>query len=286
MGGAEWFVRSLPNIYKYKNERMDSLAEKVEILSFGSSHGMNGINPAYLDGVAFNLGFPSQSPKYDYFLLRKWENRYKKLKTVIVPVDYFTFFFDEPFGGGHTPCYYKIYMDCPYHQGFSFYSLEMFAFRALHGKIVTLRENNWHPMSDEYGFLNLNDESSSKDSDWDSPFNSRKMVKLQTGSIEYYDQNYHYLKEMAEFCRQHTVRMVLVSLPMWHTFNEEMNKNYLKKMYEGIGKLKEEFGLTYLDYREDKRFEEEDFGDIQHLSLKGAEKFTRLLVADMQKKKR
>lgn len=283
MGGAELYVRSLPNIYKYKYKWMEVHAEEVEILSFGSSHGLNGINPIYLDGVAFNLAFPSQTPKYDLYLLQKWGDRYKKLKTVIVPIDYFTFFFDEPLGGMHTPCYYNIYMSCPYHRGFSFYSMEFFSFRALHGKIVTLMENNWQPMSDENGFLN--GEPTLKDLDWDSPINTRKVVRLQTGSVNCYEENLIYLEKMADFCMNHKVKMVLVSLPMWHTFNEEMDKEQLNIMYQGIDRLKAQYKLPFLDYRTDDRFIEDDFNDIQHLSLKGAEKFTMILMKDIQKKK-
>lgn len=259
---------------------MNQLADKVEILSFGSSHGQNGINPVYLDGIAFNLGFPSQSPKYDYFLLQKWGDRYKKLKTVIVPIDYFTFFFDEPFGGSCTPCYYKIYLNCPYHKVFSIYSMEIFSFRSLHGKLVTLMENNWQPMSDENGFLN--GEPTLKDQDWDSPSTTRKVVRLQTGNADCYENNLLYMGKMAEFCKKNGVRMILVSLPMWHTFNEEMDIYQLELMYQGIERLKSQYGLPYLDYRKDDRFSEEDYNDIQHLSLKGAEKFTRILMKDIK----
>ena len=71
VGGAEYAVRQIPNEYKYKNDWMDQHAEEVETLIMGSSHAMFGINPAFIDGVAFNLGLPSQSLKYDLFLLHK-----------------------------------------------------------------------------------------------------------------------------------------------------------------------------------------------------------------------
>lgn len=113
LGGAEYIVRSITNEYRYKNEWMNQHADEVETLIFGSSHAWFGINPAYFDGVTFNLSFMSQSPKYDCFLLEKWGDNYKNLKTIIVPISYFTFFFDEPFGVPQAAAYYRIYMDCP-----------------------------------------------------------------------------------------------------------------------------------------------------------------------------
>ena len=68
MGGVEYAVRQIPSFYKYKNEWMNRNADRVETLIYGSSHGMNGINPSYIDGLAFNLGLMSQSLKYDAFL--------------------------------------------------------------------------------------------------------------------------------------------------------------------------------------------------------------------------
>ena len=280
MGGVEYVVRQIPSFYKYKNEWMNRNADRVETLIYGSSHGMNGINPSYIDGLAFNLGLMSQSLKYDAFLLLKWGDQYKKLKTIIVPISYFTFFFDEPFGSPQVPCYYKNYMDCPYHSGVNRYSFEMLYFKQMHGKYVTVRNNGWKVLCDELGWLG----SDPKAPDWDDPVQAKKTVQLHSGTTDYVSSNYDYLREMALYCKTHQVRMILVSTPMWKIYNQLLDSNRVEIIRSQIYKIQKEFGLEYYNYREDSRFAEDDFSDIQHLSASGAKKFTKILMNDINAK--
>ena len=280
LGGAEYIVRSIPNEYRYKNEWMNQHADEVETLIFGSSHAWFGINPAYFDGVTFNLSFMSQSPKYDCFLLEKWGDNYKKLKTIIVPISYFTFFFDEPFGVPQVAAYYRIYMDCPYHSWLSVAGLELTQAKALHGKLITLRENQWKVLCDEYGWHA--EPFVPKDDDWDDAVKVRNLVGIQTGSVDAVEQNYSYLKEMAAFCSQHHVRMILVSIPMSDAYNKALDRQQLAVTYQQIQRAREELKLDYYDYREDTRFSDDDFADLNHLNTVGSEKFTRIMIQDMQ----
>lgn len=282
VGGAEYAVRQIPNEYKYKNDWMDQHAEEVETLIMGSSHAMFGINPAFIDGVAFNLGLPSQSLKYDLFLLHKWENRYKRLKTVIVPISYFTFFFDEPFGLLQAPCYYKNYMDCHYYPKLSIYSLELAFFKALHGKIITQRDNNWKVICDERGWHDVPGEV--RADDWDDVVKAKGLVKVQTGSFDNVELNYSYLKEMTEFCHKRNIRLTLVTIPTSKVYNRLLDSLRVKTTYAQVSRIQKEFGLVYLDYREDNRFTSDDFADANHLNPLGAEKFTKILMNDINAK--
>lgn len=71
MGMAELYVRSLPNIYKYKNDWMEQHAEEVETLILGSSHTMFGVNPKYLGRSSFNIDKSVwlRNPWVYYFIL-------------------------------------------------------------------------------------------------------------------------------------------------------------------------------------------------------------------------
>ena len=68
MGGAECYVRRLPNIYKYKNEWMEQHAEEVETLIVGNSFAMNGIIPDSIGRNSYNLAFGGEPLIYDHFL--------------------------------------------------------------------------------------------------------------------------------------------------------------------------------------------------------------------------
>lgn len=280
MGGAEYCVRQIPNEYRYKNDWMEQHAEEVETLIFGSSHAWFGINPVYINGVAFNLALPSQSLKYDSFLLHKWENRYKNLKTIIIPISYFTFFFDNPFGLQQAPSYYKNYMGCPYYPGISIYSFEVLFFKALHGKLVTQHDNNWKVLCDEYGWHNSPVEP--KAEDWEDLVKAKSLVKVQTGSKDYIELNYSYLKGMALFCKKNSIRMVLVTIPTSKVYNQLVDDERIKISYSQVKRLQKEMGTAFFDYREDKRFSSDDFADVNHLNASGAEKFTKILMNDIK----
>ncbi len=76
--------------------------------------------------------------------------------------------------------------------------------------------------------------------------------------------------------------MILVSTPMWKIYNRLLDPNRVEIIRLQINKIQKEFGLEYYNYREDSRFTEDDFSDIQHLSASGAEKFTKILMSDIK----
>ena len=71
--------------------------------------------------------------------------------------------------------------------------------------------------------------------------------------------------------------LVLITTPCWHTYYENVNQQQITKMYELIKQIQMDYNVPYLDYLKDNRFVSEDFGDPQHLSDNGAEKFTKIL---------
>ena len=88
----EYIIRQVPNPYKYKYDWMQKNAGDVEILIFGSSHTFYGIRPEFFEEKAFNLANASQGIRQDLYLLKYWASRYKKLKTVIYPISFSTWF--------------------------------------------------------------------------------------------------------------------------------------------------------------------------------------------------
>ena len=71
---------------------MQKNAENVEIIILGSSHTFYGIRPDILSKRAFSLANVSQDIKHDKYLLEYWANRYHRLKAVIFPISFSTWF--------------------------------------------------------------------------------------------------------------------------------------------------------------------------------------------------
>jgi hypothetical protein len=89
---CEVAFRAIPNDYKLKRHYLDKNALQIETLILGSSHALYGINPEYFTTKTFNGSNISQSINYDYQIIKKYEKDLKNLKTLILPLSYFTLF--------------------------------------------------------------------------------------------------------------------------------------------------------------------------------------------------
>lgn len=274
MGGAEYTVRQIFNEYKFKNDWMDQHAEEVETLILGSSHAYDGINPDCLGKNAFNLAFPSQTLKYDYYLFFRWAHRFKNLKTVIFPVSYFTFFFSDMEQIRET--YYSIYMGYPA----TSIELEMLYFGPFiakmgqykEGRPIECQKNGWACRS-------LSDKDMTN---WNKDYITASLVRKQTADTwEWISSNYSYLSEMASYCKKHGIKLVLVALPHTKGYNQHLDKKQLGKTLSLVSSMQHLYHLDFFDYREDSRFVDDDFIDQSHLSDVGAEKFTKILLNDL-----
>lgn len=281
--GAELYVRSLPNIYKYKNEWMEGHAEEVETLILGNSFALGGIIPDSIGKNTFNLAFAGEPLVYDHFLFFKWTNRYKNLKTVIHSISYFTFY-----EGSYRlvrddvqETTYKLYMDCPYHSDFSSYSLESRHFRVFSEKIKRHFSGSYDWTQAYRGWQLSPDFSADKAPTFDRE--NKKYARLWTvPSYEQAEVNMELIAEEAAWCVKHGVRYILVSPPHWRTFNVLQSRRQIKKNLELISALQQRYPITYLNYCEDDRFVESDFGDRMHLTVSGAQKFTKILMRDLK----
>ena len=283
MGGAECYIRRLPNIYKYKNYWMEQHAEEVETLIVGNSFAMNGIIPDSIGRNSFNLAFGGEPLIYDHFLFFKWVNRYKNLKMVIHSVAYDSFYQ----GGSNLvvddiqETTYKLYMGCPEHSDFSSYSLESRHFKVFFEKIIRDMTGKYDYSEAYRGWQCGADFSAELAPTYDRE--NKKYARIQTvPSYEQAEKNIKLLEEEISFCIRHNLRFVLVSPPHWKSWNSLLSRRQITKNHELIQSLQKKYSFVYFDYRDDKRFVESDFSDRMHLTKSGAEKFSKILASDIQ----
>jgi hypothetical protein len=87
----EILLRQIPNDYSYKKNYLNTHSCNIETLILGSSHAYYGIDPVYFSsGNVFNAAHVSQSLDYDYEILKQYDKKLTALKTVVIPVSYFT----------------------------------------------------------------------------------------------------------------------------------------------------------------------------------------------------
>ena len=93
------------------------------------------------------------------------------------------------------------------------------------------------------------------------------------------------MSEIADFCKQHNIQLVLITTPCWQTYHERLDKAQLSEANKVTRRFVDEYNVPYLDYFNDKRFVADDFFDSNHLSDVGAVKFTKILNYDLKKLK-
>ncbi len=272
----ELLLRSLPNTYRYKYEWMMANAENVETIILGNSHTFYGIRPQYLSRNAFNMANSSQGLREDLFILEYYKGKYKHLKTVIVPIAYYSLFWIELENDveWYRERYYKIYMDYNRHSDISIYNFEMTHRTSAFNKLKAFSKN----VGCETLGSGLLSHNSSKLSD------GMSHVRRHEAMSNINDlHNLYYLREMIRFCKENDVELILITTPSWHTYYNNLDFHQTSLMYRLIEQIQKEFDIPYLDYLKDIRFDSVDFADPQHLSDIGAEKFTKILNADIKK---
>ena len=283
LGVGEYLARQAPNPYKYKEEWMQIHHSEVNTLVFGGSQCFYGIKPELLSGVSFNLANVSQGLEYDLYLLKRYES--PNLKTVIIPISYPTLFAEKLEDGSewYRAIFYKIYMDYPDHSVFSKYNYEFSNYRTFIGKIQKYLLSSTDTGNDEWGWGNTYLLRNKNIKNWDSGEEARIAIQRHTyHDLSRAEVNNLTLIQLIKECKRRNINIVLITTPCWHTYNELLNKQQYYKMVEIINEVVKEYGITYIDYSSDNRFEENDFYDSNHLSDIGADKFSRILNEDLK----
>lgn len=277
LAGLEYIVRKAPNEYQYKAEWMEKNASRVETLILGTSHAFYGINPSYLGPNAFSLAASAQSLQYDDFLFFKYAPKCKNLKTVILPISYFTLFSGDMEDGSEwwRAINYKIYMDCPYHSSFSKYNFFISNSEPFRAKLTKIIKGNTIIECDSLGFgypiyreitPTLDDASVAR---WVNRHTAKDFSCVQ--------KNKQHIFKIADYCQTNHIRLVIVTTPTWKTYYERLSSSQLAVMNEFIGQLISKDNVTYFNYMQDDRFVESDFTDCNHMSCDGAIKLSVLI---------
>ncbi len=276
---GETVVRSMPNPYRTKHQGMIMCAGDVETIILGSSHSYYGV---YADSVerSYNLANVSQIFKYDYLLLKQYAENCKNLHTVVIPMSYCSLF-DPNFETNDDWWYvinYVLYMDVDATPNKLKYYCEVFHMPAFREKLRALVKTNYLEC-DSLGF-GVNYKLENRDDSWDK-YGSMAAKRHTASNWDFLEENIYYLEEIIKFCQSRGVDVVLVTLPAWHSYYENLDERQLAKMYEVTFAMCKKYGLRYYDYMKDKRFVTDDFFDCDHMSDVGAKKFTSILKKEV-----
>ena len=276
VAGAEAWIRSQPNVYKYKETWIRANGQRLSTIVLGNSHAYYGLNPSAMGDSTFNLANVSQRYDQDFYLLRRYAPLCPHLRTVIMVADNSSLF-DVPmeYDENWRLLYYHLYMgyDDPVHRAKYNYELANIAsfrkkaIRLLGGHGLDCDSLGW---GCEYTVQNRSSDA---------------LVSWQIKTHDLHDwtstrNNVEMLRRIAWWCREHQLRLVLVMTPVSQSYTLQAQSWQLEFVSRVAKRCTVDFGAVVADYSCDDRFQDLDFFDLDHLSDQGARKLSRLLYQE------
>lgn len=277
----EYELRQIPNDFNYKSSYLEKHADSLEILILGSSHSLSFIRPELMHSNAFNAASLHQTLKFDRLIYEKFKGRMSKLKTVIIPISYGSYFTSLSHGKDKWRLKdYKLYYD--YNEVGPYYSLnvlngstphqirEVFTYKTKNENLITCSEKGFGLQFSRNAQANLEK-------------TGIKVAKAHTRecSDEFINENVTALEAIIKSCSDKNINVVLYTAPAWHTYRENIDAATMQKTYDITQKLIKKYSnIKYINYFDDSRFISSDFRDVDHLNENGASKFTKILMSD------
>jgi hypothetical protein len=284
----EFRARQVPNSYSVKRRQVELLANDIDTLIIGSSSGYYGIVPKHLSGFAYNLADAGETLYYDDALATKVVPKLPRLKRVLVQIQYISLYITVEDGPEPWRMYY-------YQQEWGIPPVKlgdrldarMFSRVALNGAaslgkalggLVRREPYVPDPIDDRGWWGPANEEI---DPEAINPAGAKATLDrhhlYMKAALE--PENLVYLEHIASLLRGRNIELVFVTMPVWHTYSDGMNKEtwaHTQTVVEGLCK---KYNARYLNFLVCPQLQAGDFKDADHLNPQGAVKFTELLDA-------
>ncbi|MCY7389129.1 MAG: hypothetical protein LH481_13905, partial [Burkholderiales bacterium] len=258
-----------------------------DTLIVGSSAADSGISPSQLSGSAFNLANAGQTPYYDDKLVTKAIEQLPKLRRVIIAITYISFEYqihDSP-ESWRQYLYHQVWGISP--QGeidrmdIRMWSRAAFLLPQLLKSLVHKSFANLAPNVDVRGFSVIHGER-------DTPDLGQKAAQVRLAvhhglmKTEHAPANIASLEHLLSILQQQNVQVVVVAMPVWHTYADAMRPLAWAKTESTLERMTKQYGARYLSFLSQSRLESRDFLNLDHLNERGAIRFTQMLNAALE----
>lgn len=281
----ELYLLKVPNRYSFKYNYIDKHKNEIEILLLGNCLIEDGLIPQALGPHTFNAAISGREKIYDAELTKQFVAKMPNLKTLALSVEYRDFAFgrgkvnprDHKKHGGlknTIKCMHYKYMNIhvdPFWYWSEFLNSELNYKERIHMTYQQQIE------TDTLGFVKLLDSNKIPEWEyWDLPGIYDTSLPMDSDMYKGLYQSYH---TIAQICSEHHVRLMLLSLPVHKTFQEDMNPLVEKEMEDFVAKIQQEYPeVEYYNFFRDERFVPQDFHDALHLSESGSRKFSNIIA--------
>jgi hypothetical protein len=275
---AGWGIVSnlvdVPTTATYKRAIIEKNLE-ADTLVLGSSHAVFDVAPLVMPAHVVNLANVSQDLYYDCELARRYIGRMPRLRRIILEISFFSW--ERSLGESEEKWRGDLYV-----HAFGIYP-QKWTFRTGHysqwAAFGWERVLGWRREKDPFdsrGWLRGEGRLDTASGKVAAQRHLKAMRETTLGS------NQELVRELIRICRARGVEVVLFTPPAHDCYRRELDAAALARMHAATASLRSELGVRHLDYFVDRRFDDADFLDGDHLNAHGAEKFSRLLAADLE----
>jgi len=271
---VEFKLRTINSEYEKKQKGLLEKSSEIEILILGNSRSDNGLNPAFFSKPAYNLAYGSQTILYDKQLVLKYLPILKKLKYVVLSLDY------HSLSSGYLQerdFFYYHYFDINVkNKDFIKEKLSYFFYVYTPKVSIKLLQENKH-VKMVNGWSGYDSSISSRLTErygkeraqsFDLAINQSRKTK------EYIEVQKEY-EDLIRFLNENNITPIIITAPCNKPFTKFLDEKNIQYNIEFIQKMKRKYNLVYLNSLNDSAFNVSDFYNNDHLNKKGAEKYTK-----------
>ena len=278
---------SRTNYWKSENHinKFTDMPYNLELGNLGSSHTCYGINYDVAPEVkAWNLANDSQRYFWDYGVLKQYIDHFAENAVIIIPISYF-----GVTGRGDYSGFRKRYYRILPKESMDYWSFKenlcYNTFPLLSAGVKTIHIFHDIPKAQMSLFYN-------RTAHLDGENLEKSCIDRHKGWTEMdkdggYAENIREISAIIDLCYEHKLTPVLISTPITDVLNAiyAEDEAFFPTFKQFSADLCEKYpAIRYFDYSHDERFSpnHELFADGDHLNNFGAEKFTKILVSDLQ----
>jgi hypothetical protein len=291
----EIFLRTMGTSYKIKEQQLLQSHKNIQVLILGNSHAAYGIDPAKFSNPAFNLAQVSQSLYYDRRITEKYIDEMKKLKYVLISIDFHSLYFSDEgyrnmwtyYGYGVNPEWkVPVLPWCSYAIGYQpKFSIE-FLKRFFSGKYANFKALDVETGVDlsrpiRNGFFAYKDSTDLQES------SLKKRAEEFNQIVRHKEERISAIKDLETFITNLQARgitPILVTLPCYGPYRELLDKNVQAQNEIDIRYLSEKYKIGHWDYFA-LDLQPDYFFNCDHLNGKGAAYVSSLLNERLLSKK-
>ncbi len=271
---VEFKLRTINSEYEKKQKGLVEKSSEIEILILGNSRSDNGLNPTFFSKPAYNLAYGSQTILYDKQLVLKYLPILKKLKHVVLSLDY------HSLSSGYLQerdFFYYHYFDINVkNKNFIKEKLSYFFYVYTPKISITLLKENknvkmvngWSGHDSSISSRLTERYGKERAQSFDLAINQSRKTK------EYIEVQKEY-EDLIRFLNENKITPIITTAPCNKPFTQFLDEKNIQYNLEFIQKMKRKYNLVYLNSLNDSAFNVSDFYNNDHLNKKGAEKYTK-----------